>query len=421
MTTRPLCTFRLPLAAFALAMLGLLTVLATPAQAQTFGVLYDFTGGADGASPNGVTIGGPGLLYGTTFEGGTHNWGTVFKLAHRGSGWTASPLYEFTDGNDGGQPLAGVTLGPNGALYGTTFQGGIENQGTVFEVQPPPRACNTAICYWNETVIHLFSGEGDDGFYPFYGILSFDQAGNLYGTTLDGGAYDYGEVFELSPSSGGWSFSAPVSFQYSNNGAWSPYYGVIIDPAGNLYGTTWYGGTAEAGTVYEASPSGGTWTENTLYSFPSINGESAQPTALIMDQSGNLYGTAWSTGGASRGSVFELTPSNGGWTYSTLYGFPEACAPEPVAMDSAGHIYGNCILGGAYGFGYIFELTNSSGSWTITDLHDFTGQTDGGGPSGPVVVDSSGNVYGGTAIGGNLSDCQGYDTDGCGVIWEITP
>lgn len=185
MTTRPRLTFHLPLAAFALAMIGLLTMIATPpVLAQTFNVLHTFTDGADGAYPtSGVTIGGLGTLYGTTEHGGTgtHEFGVVFKLAQRGSGWTLDPLYEFTDGSDGGGPLAPVVVGPNGALYGTTAAGGSGNQGTVFELQPPAAGCRAAFCYWNETVLHSFQGGADDGSDPNYGNLIFDRAGNMYG------------------------------------------------------------------------------------------------------------------------------------------------------------------------------------------------------------------------------------------------
>ena len=423
MTTRPRFTFHLPLPAFALALLGVLTMLATaPGLAQTFTVLHTFTGGADGASPNGVTVGGPGTLYGTTYVGGTHQKGVVFKLAQRGSGWTLSPLYEFTDGSDGGQPLAGVAVGPNGALYGTTHYGGSANYGTVFEVQPPPTRCNSATCYWNETVLHSFSGQENDGSLPQYGNLIFDQAGNIYGTTQYGGTYGEGVAFELSPSDGGWALSVLHSFQDNGVDGWEPKFGVIFDPAGNLYGTTQYGGTAEGGTVFELLPSGGTWAEDILYDFPlNLGGFGAYPTALVMDQSGNLYGSA-TYSGANNGSVFELTRSDGTWIFSMLYTFAtDSCFPQPVAMDTAGNFYGICSIAGHYGLGWVFELTNSGGSWTLTDLHDFTGQSDGGNPFGPVVLDSSGNLYGATQTGGNLSDCIGYGTAGCGVVWEITP
>lgn len=197
---------------------------------------------------------------------------------------------------------------------------------------------------------------------------------------------------------------------------------MIFDPAGNLYGTTEYGGNFGGyggGTGFELTPSGGTWTEDILYNFPSApDGGPSSPTAFIMDQSGNLYGATTDGGRYSSGTIFELTPSR--WIFSTLYTFAtNGCNAQPVAMDS-GNLYGTCTLGGLYDVGWVFELTNSGGSWTVTDLHDFTGGSDGAYPVGPVVFDSNGNLYGTTAEGGTSGQC-GESDDGCGVVWEITP
>lgn len=417
MTIRPRFTFHLSSCLLPLALLAAMATLATPASTQAFSVLYDFTGGADGASPNGVTIAGPGILYGTTSQRGSYGWGTVFKLAQRGSGWTVDPLHEFGDGEDGAQPLASVAVGPSGALYGTTFQGGIENLGAVFQVQPPPTACNTAICYWHETLLHSFPQGGNDGEEPDLGILVFDPAGNLYGTTFNGGAYAAGTVFELSPSGGGWTYSIIHSFQNNHIDGWLPQYGVVLDSAGNLYGTTQYGGALDGGTAFELSPSGGTWTETILYNFPlGGDGLTASPTALVMDQNGNLYGTYLVEAANDFSTLFELTPSNGSWTFSTLYNFATLCG-GPIVRDTAGRFYGACY---SSTYGSVFQLANSNGSWTLTDLYDFTGQSDGGSPKVPFALDSSGNLYGGTAIGGNLSDCIEYESVGCGNIWEIS-
>jgi uncharacterized repeat protein (TIGR03803 family) len=262
-----------------------------------------------------------------------------------------------------------------------------------------------------------------DGGSPQNGNLIFDQAGNIYGTTLWGGTDGAGTVFELSPSGGGWTLSLLHSFYDNGTDGWYPRFGLIFDSAGNLYSTTEYGGAAEGGTVFELSPSGDTWTEDILHNFPLDGaGYPANPGALVMDRSGNLYGSNATSDYSSNSTVFELTPSDGSWIFSTLYTFARyGCYPQPIAMDAAGHIYGSCNSGGLYGWGWVFELTNSDGSWTLTDLYDFTGQSDGGNPAGPVVLDSSGNLYGATTTRGNLSDCIGYETAGCGTIWEITP
>jgi len=430
MTLRQRFTFHLPLPAFALATLGVLIMLATaPALAQTFTVLHTFTGGADGGIPmGGVTVGGSGTLYGATYFGGAHECGTVFKLVRRGSGWTLAPLYEFTQGDDC-EPEGPVTVGPNGAVYGTTEYTSLGVRGTVFEVQPPATACKTAICYWNETVLHTFQGGANDGASPANTNLVFDQAGNLYGTTQYGGSgLGYqgepggGTVFELSPSSGGWTFSIVHNFNNDGIDGYDPLYGVIFDPAGNLYGTTYYGGTFGifGGTAFELTPSGGTWTENIIYNFPGVgNGLNSDPTALIMDQSGNLYGSTVEGGDRTDGSIFELMPSQGSWTFSTLYAFStQYCGPGPLARDTSGNFYGTCSLGGLHDLGWVFKLTNTGGSWTATDLHDFTGGSGGDFPAGPVVLDNNGNLYGTTSEGGLLFGCEG---EGCGVVWEITP
>ena len=417
------------LRAFTLAFSFALAVVLSPtAEAQTFSVLHFFTGGADGSDPvAGVTVAGPGTLYGTTYAGGGEDGlGGVFKLTQRGSGWTLDPLYEFSYGNDGFQPQGPLTVAPNGALYGTTSNGGTGDRGTVLELQPPPTACHSAICYWNETVLHSFQGGANDGAYPSSTHLVLDQAGNIYGTTEFGGTGSGGEcqagcgtVFELSPSGGAWTFSILHNFQFNGIDGTMPEYGMVFDPAGNLYGTTLYGGNASGqyggGTAFELSPSGGTWREDILYNFPSWeDGSPSQATSLIRDRSGNLYGTTdFPAQGAE--TIFELTPSEGSWIFSTLYTFGN-CSPQPLALDTQGNLYGTCVVGGANDAGWVFRLINSGGSWTILDLHDFAG-SDGYIPVGPVVLDSNGNLYGTTTLGGISGGCGG---EGCGVVWEIT-
>ena len=416
-------------AVLALVIVCAFTITAQSAQAQTFTVIHTFTGGTDGGMPMaGVTVGPAGVLYGANYFGGAHNCGAVFKLSHQGAGWTLNPLYEFTQG-DSCEPEGPVTVGPTGALYGTTEYSSSDVRGTVFEVRPPATACRTAICYWNETVLHTFHGGTNDGASPASTNLVFDRAGNMYGTTQYGGSgLDYqggpggGTVFELSPSSGGWSFSIVHNFNNDGTDGYDPSSGVTSDVAGNLYGTTYYGGTFGefGGAAFELTPSDGTWSENIIYNFSNPGSQlNADPSALIVDQSGNLYGSTGQGGDSGDGSVFELTRSQGGWVFSTLYAFAtHFCGPGPVARDSAGNLYGTCAGGGANGAGWAFKLTNSGGSWTATDLYDFTGGSDGALPEGPVVLDSNGNLYGTTPLGGLLFGCEG---EGCGTVWEITP
>lgn len=401
------------------AMLFALTLFSPQlAGAQQFNVIHSFTGGADGAGPYaGLTIVGPGVFYGTTDYGGIYDNGVngvVFALHSSASGWTLDPLYEFSGyPNDGSGPVAAVAIGPNRALYGTTQEGGAggADGGTVFELQPPAHACQAALCYWRESIVHTFQGPPNDGHLPQLGTLVFDQAGNIYGTTELGGTSDRGVVFELKPSGSGWAVNVLHSFGSGSDG-FQPEAGVIFDPAGNLYGTTFQGGTARDGTVFKLTPSlGGTWTESILHNFTGGSDGNWPYGTLVRDASGNLYGTASAGGSNGGGVVFELSYSSGGWVFSTLYSFSACDAYAGVTMDSAGNLYGVCSSGGAAGRGFAFELTNSSGSWTLTDLHDFTNGSDGAQPVGSVVVDSLGNLYGTAVYGGN---------DGDGTVWEIT-
>ena len=404
----------------ALAIVFALTLLTTHAiQAQTFSVLHNFTGGADGNAPDaGLTVGPSGVLYGTAAFGGICNHcGTVFKLTHIGSSWPFSPLYEFTGGSDGGLPYGEVVIGPNGALYGTTEFGGGEGDGVVFELRPPPTACASFLCYWTETVLHTFTGS-PDGFSPT-GNLAFDQAGDIYGTTTGGGTYDYGSVFELTLSGGAYTESIIQSFNYYGAGGYAPQGGVVLDSAGNVYGTNVAGGTGtecqlsqygSCGTIFQLVPSGGEWTDNVLLEFTGfLIGNGENPTvAPIIDASGNLYGTA--------DLAYKLAPSGGGFLYSELNPLSYCGYPTGLTMDAAGNFYGACGSGpGADDYnGWVYELTNCSQSCTLIDLHDFGG-SDGAVPIGTPVLGENGNLYGTTAQGGTESCFNG----GCGTVWEI--
>src|SRR5271165_1156389 len=296
-------------------------------EAQTFNVIHNFTGGQDGGSPfAGLIMDKAGNLYGTTAFGGSGN-GTVFRLVFKSSHWVFQPLYSFAGGTDGANPQARVIIGPDGALYGTTQNGGM-GHGTVFKLSPQPTACKTALCAWKETVIYRFAA-GADGDSPFSEVV-FDQSGNLYGTTVLGGTgtcntnYTCGVVFELTPSGGSWIESILYRFTGGNDGG-SPAAGLIFDGAGNLYGTATVGGLNNKGTVFQLTPEGSGWSENVLYSFMGSDGY--QPaSSLTFDQKGNLYGTTiygGSTYGSSPGGgvAFELMPSGGQWTENVLYSF----------------------------------------------------------------------------------------------------
>jgi uncharacterized repeat protein (TIGR03803 family) len=419
--------------------IGLVLFLST-APAQTFNVIYNFTGGLDGAHPwSGLTSDAAGHLYGTTSEGAQGSCvsltgtgcGSVYKLTHKSSSWVASPLYDFQGGTDGAFSVASVIMGPNGILYGTTSSAGqgtcsyygSSGCGTVFSLRPQVTFCRSIICPDIQTQLYSFTG-GNDGGNPLEGDLVFDSAGNLYGTTHVGGLYGYGAVYELTPAGKGWTESVIYSFAGGNDGA-SPWSNVILDSAGDIYGTTGRGGNtgcggAGCGTVYELMPSGSGWVEKILYTFQGGDDGTYADGALLRDSSGNLYGGTLKGGANGGGTVYELMPSDGGWKFNVLYSFPgsEAALIAALIMDPAGNLYGTTQYGGANGDGSVFELSPSGNSWIYSELHDFTYGLDGGIPVGRLLRDASGNLYG-TAFGGGTNGCNG--PYGCGVVYEITP
>lgn len=411
------------------------------AWAQTFSVIHSFSGGAVGATPDsGLAIDRGGSLYGTTLAGGRGpcnpagipGCGTVFKLSQKNSGWIFEQLYSFTGQADGAVPyLAGVTIGPNGSLYGVTIDGGggqcpaefANGCGVVYNLQPPASVCKASSCPWTETPLYAFQGSnnnGTDGASPI-GNVVFDQSGNIYGTTFHGGTGGYGTAYELTHSRSGWSetqlWNATLDLQY-------PAGTMIFDSSGNLYGTSY--GSPGAGGVWELTPSGPGWLETTIYAFSNLDlANGLFPAAgVIRDQAGNLYGTTVNAGTGGGGTAFELSPSGSGWSFSLMDSFTgvlgDNCGPYgQLVMDGAGNLYGTTYCDGQFGFGSVFELTPSgNGQWTYISLHDFRNGDDGANPSSYLVSDSSGNLYGTAVYGGTRNaDCQ----SGCGVVFKITP
>ena len=361
-------------------------------------------GDSDGNHPlAGLTFDKAGKnLYGTTFWG--LGDGIVFELRPSKSGWTESILHTFSgSGSDGQMPCASLIFDGAGNIYGTTRWGGASGLGTVFELTPSKHG-------WTETILHSFSG--NDGQNPCTS-LTFDQGGNIYGTTYSGGANGDGTVFELSPSQGVWTETVLHSF----NGSDGQYAeaGLIFDNAGNLYGTTNSGGANGCGAVFELSPSKNGWVETVLYSFTYASGDGQYPYGnLIFDAAGNLYGTTASSLNGD-GMVFELTPSNGNWAETVIHAFNTAgdgARPEAgLISDKAGNLYSTTAGGGANNYGTIFELTPSKGIWTEAVLHSFTG-SDGSYPSAGLIIDNAGKLYGTTEEGG---------TTDYGVVFELTP
>ncbi|MGA2370846.1 MAG: choice-of-anchor tandem repeat GloVer-containing protein [Candidatus Korobacteraceae bacterium] len=406
-------------AAFAfLLALALSVTTSQVTQAQTFSVVHNFTGGQDGATPwVGLTMDEAGNFYGDASAGGSSDFGVVFKLTQKNASWIFTPLYSFQGGNDGSDPQARVIIGPDGSLYGTTTSGGTgcNGCGTIFNLRPQPSACSHAICAWNKTVLYSFSR--GDGFVPS-GDIIFDQAGAIYGTTSQGGAYGWGAVYKLTPSGGSWTESVLYNFTGGNDGA-NPLGGVIFDQSGRLHGTAYSGGLG-GGVIFQLTPVGSGWSDDTLYTFQSRSDGGGLWGGLITDKLGNLYGATLVFGSGGGGTVYELTPvGRSGWEFTVLNSFTGSTGPlnSNLVMDAAGNLYGTTYNDGAHNLGSVFKLTPSGGGWTYTDLHDFTGGSDGGKPQSNVTFDANGNLYGTASEGGTGSQCNG----GCGVVWEITP
>jgi uncharacterized repeat protein (TIGR03803 family) len=295
----------------------------------------------------------------------------------------------------------------DGNLYGTTLDGGASQKGCVFKLS---RDTNGS---WNETILHSFSGI--DGVYPTAALV-FDKLGNLYGTTVQGGVYGAGVAFELSPSGNGdWVETVLHNFGGANDGS-APLSELIFDKDGNLYGTTSSGGQHRGGTVFELSPSPGGWTETILYSFfASISGSGGDSPVggVVMDGEGNLYGvTGW--GGHGAGAVYELSLENGIYKEHIIHSFNGYDGFEPssnLIMDAGGNLYGTTSFGGDADLGTVFKLTRVGGKWTENVLLSLNGN-DGYRAVGPVAIDRDGNVYAAGQFGGRNAN---------GSVLKLTP
>ncbi len=395
------------------------SLTAQSVQAQTLTVIHNFTGGLDGGNPYaGLTMDAAGNLYGTTCGtpciAGANNAGTVFRLSKKGSGWLFTPLYVFRGGNDGAGPVARVIIGPNGSLYGTTYMGGAgscggSGCGTVFNLKPPPSIPPNIFGGWQESVLYSFQG-GSDGAYPELGDLVFDQAGNIYGTTGNGGNANAGTVFQLTPSSGGWQENVLYTFTGGSDGN-GPLGTLDLDAQGNLYGTTLSGGGGSClygscGTVFELMPSGSGWTEKTLHSFQG-GSDGGNPIGGLTEGAGTT-----SLGGINGGGTAFIL-NNQLFNYSFTggpYNYPYP-GPWSSLVDGPIGASGTTYADGAYQYGSVFYMYGCAG-WDAITLHDFTGGPDGALPVGSLVFDANGNIFGTTSAGG---------ANGFGVVFEIIP
>jgi hypothetical protein len=262
-----------------------------------------------------------------------------------------------------------------------------------------------------ETVIYNFGQTSTDAFEPYYANLLLDGSGNLYGLSVKGGAYGdgggplAGTVYELKPrASSGWNEAVLHSFNPSSGDGFDGFNGLIMDAAGNIYGTTYLGGTSNNGTVFEMVHGSSGWSERIIHSF---GAEGMYPTDnLILDAAGNLYGGTSQGGASGNGMIFELMhTAGGGWAERVLLSFDSTTGPAgPLMLDGSGNLYSSTGSGGVYGYGMVFELMRRPGGvWTEKVLYNFQSATDANG-GGPLIMDSAGNIYGLTAIGGIFTD-----------------
>jgi uncharacterized repeat protein (TIGR03803 family) len=410
-----------------LALLSLWLTFAIPTQAQTLNVLRNWgVASGDGNIPySSLIIDSSGNLYGTTLEGGAHNFGTVYRLTPNGSGgWDEAVLYSFTGAADGGSPHSPLFRDGAGNLYGTTIKGGLTSKncnnsaqgtgcGVVYKLSPRPQAP------WTETVLYTFTG-GDDGGNPYAGLVR-DKAGNLYGTATAGGSADHGTVYKLTSTTSGWQQTVIHSFSGSSDGN-APYAPVVFDSHGNLYGNTYLGGSAGQGIVYRLSPQpSGEWTETIVHTFLGQGADDGGQTfaGLVLDKNGNVFGSTFAGGKFNYGTVFELVAANG-FHSAVLHSFDlngkDGTLPNAVIFDASGNLWGTTQGAGQNdGNGTIFKLTRGAGGWTETVMFTFQGSKDGTYPDVGLSMDAEGNFYGTTIWGGTLGPTNG------GVTFEFVP
>ena len=390
--------------------IGLLSV-STMAWASSENVLHTFAY-TDGAQPgNGVIFDAAGNLYGTASTGGStscggYGCGVVFKLTPGADGeWKESTIYAFTGGDDGYYPGSPLIFDAAGNLFGTAYAGGGSGNGTVFKLTPSANGS------WKFSILHTFAG-GSDGSGPL-GSLLFDSSGNLYGTTFVGGSYDSGTAFELSPSeSDEWKETLLHTFTGGLDGV-DPFR-LVMDAKGTIYGSAASGDCA-CGVVYLLAPAeGNSWKETVLRRF-SGELDGSIPYGLTFDSSGNLYGTA-SGGNTLRcaggcGLVFRLVPnSSGPWKETVLHYFngEDGLGAGGLIFGGAGNLYG--WAGPSYGQGLIFSMS-ADDDWAEIPVLQFNG--DGGySPDGPIILNHTGHLFGTTVLGGEY---------GAGVVYEVTP
>lgn len=378
--------------------------------------------GSGGNTPAGGLISdAAGNLYGVTAAGGADQNGTVFKLSLENGAWEETVVYSFKGQlyHDGGGPASALLLDKAGNLYGTTAGGGPSNNGTVFKLAPDGRGG------WTETILHAFNGT--DGSLPNLAPLVEDASGNLFGVTQGycyRGTCANGTVFEVTPQSNGeWKFAVLHSFGHTA----LPQSGVIFDRAGNLYGTTVYGGPqtcvvpgSGCGTVFKLTHVASSWNFATIYEFHYGNG--AYPMgSLIIDTAGNLYGTTNGGGSTYNGGVaYKLSPTKTGWTETLLHVFGkpgDGSDPSSLVFDSHGNLFGSVPISTsptlATQNGFVFELSrDANGTWKETIVYAFPQQNLAPFPNSSLIWNKSKTALVGTV---------GPYSDPAGGVYEVTP
>jgi uncharacterized repeat protein (TIGR03803 family) len=357
----------------------------------------------DGRNPEAALIGDAnGALYGTTINGGDlrcfKGCGTVFKLTPSGSRYQESIIYSFHGTPDGFNPAAGLITDSSGSLYGTTVNGGTNDWGSVFKLTPTEQG-------YVESTIYSFTGD-PNGSHPLASLFE-DKTGALYGTAEDYGPTIYGIVFKLTPSGGGYTFRVLHAFHFGWDGAY-PGASLIGDGTGAIFGTTESGGAKADGngTVFKLTPIGNGYNFNILYTFTG-GSDGATPRAALLADAGSLYGTTENGGAAGKGTVFKLTPSGSGYIESVLHSFEGgADGHHPVApliTDSTGSLYGTTEgVYNAQRFGTAFKLMPSGNGYDYSVLHLFEGGADGGIVDASLIEDDIGRLYGTTYVGGTV-------------------
>jgi uncharacterized repeat protein (TIGR03803 family) len=382
--------------------------------AATERVIYNFSKTASGGGVHLVYH--DGKFYGAAGTGGSStcsgDCGSIFELAPKvGGGWNYRLLYAFSSFANGYGPEGTVVFDASGNLYAAIYGGTSNGYGGVIKLTP------TATGPWTETTIYSFIAGSGDGWRPNSGLTQ-DAAGNLYGVTINGGTNQgSGTVYKLSPNSNGtWSESLLYSFYPRPDGQY-PSGEVTFDAAGNLYGTTVYGGSSDLGTVYEISPgSGGAWTETKLYSFDGTYGETPEG-AVSLDADDNVYGDTYAGGYYGQGAVYELVAGST-WTPSLLHsfeGFSDGAYPVSGYLTGGvpGTYYGTTFVGGVHNGGIVFQMKlQTNGKWAEEIVYSFETTDDAYSPVSGVTIGPSNALFGSTGYGG---------TNNTGAIYEITP